>query len=76
MREPRQQPDLIVAGASALLAGGFVCAVAAVIALLTGEVVDTTGGSFRTQVDAVWVLGTLGVAMLVAAYALADERNR
>ncbi len=76
MREPRREPDYIVAGASALLAGGLVCVVAAVVAFATGEVVDTSGGSFRTHVDAAWVLGTLGVAMIVSAYALANERNR
>ena len=32
--------------------------------IVTGEVVDTSGGSFRVHVDAVWVLGTLGVAMI------------
>jgi hypothetical protein len=76
MREARQQPDLVVAGASALLAGGLVCAVAAIIAFATGDVVDTRGGSFRTHVDAVWVLGTLGGAMVVAAYALDRGRLR
>jgi hypothetical protein len=74
MRETRQQPDLIAAGASALLAGGLVCAVAAIIAFATGEVIDTGGGSYRTHVDAVWVLGTLGVAMVVAAFALDHGR--
>ncbi len=76
MREPRQEPDYIVAGASALLAGGVVCAVAAITAYTTGDVVHTRGGSFRTHVDAAWVLGTLGVAMVVAAYAFANEHMR
>jgi hypothetical protein len=76
MRETRQQADLVVAGASALLAGGLVCVVAAIIAFATGDVVDTGGGSFRTHVDAVWVLGALGVAMVVAAYALDRGRMR
>jgi len=76
MPETRRQPDLVVAGASALLAGGLVCLVAAIIAFATGDVVDTGGGSFRTHVDAVWVLGSLGVAMVVAAFALDWGRLR
>jgi hypothetical protein len=76
MREARQQSDLVVAGARALLIGGLVCSVAALIAFATGEVIDTRGGSYRTHVDAVWVLGTLGVAMIAAAYALAHEQLR
>ena len=68
-----QQPDLVAAGAAALLSGGFVCAVAAIVAFITGDVIVTDGGSYRTHADAVWVLGTLGVAMVVAAYALSHK---
>jgi hypothetical protein len=76
MRETRQQPDLVVAGARALLIGGLVCSVAALIAFATGDVIHTRGGSYRTHVDAVWVLGALGVAMIAAAYALARDQLR
>ena len=65
MPETRRDVDLVVAGARALLLGGIVCSVAALIAYATGDVID-----------AVWVLGTLGVALVAAAYALAHDQLR
>lgn len=77
MREPRKR-DGFAAAAGSLLAGAVLCAVAAVLAYLTGDdiLVNDQGYFIRTHVDAVWVLGGLALTMLVAAYVVGSERER
>jgi hypothetical protein len=60
------QENLLLAGRSLAIAA-VVCLLGAVLAYLTGDEVSARYGSFRTHMDAVLVLVTLGVAFLAAA---------
>ena len=72
MRDPEvgAGTDGIRLGATLLTATGLVTASGAVAAYVTGAEVYVRGETVRTHTDAVWVLGVVAAALMVAAFVL------
>jgi hypothetical protein len=71
-RPDYQQENLLLTARCLALFSG-VCLVGAVLAYATGDEVYARGGSFRSHMDAVWVLSVLALASFTAVPLVTGE---